>query len=179
MVPSDIILRMDNTSIKSDSLHLLKYRWKLWAHLPRDSDWTLSSFKQIYTFTTVEEGIAISETLSDGIIKFGMLFIMKEGVEPLWEHSHNRNGGYFSYKVLNKHVCQVWRDLTYALLGDTLSTNNDFLRDVTGITISPKKNFCIIKIWITNREHQNPKVVADIKNLSLYGSLFAHHNPEY
>lgn len=179
MVPSDKNLLMDNTSEKTVSLHPLKYNWKLWAHLPQDSNWTLESYRQICTFNNLEECIAISENLSDGIIKFGMLFIMKEGVAPLWEAPRNRNGGCFSYKVLNKHVCQVWKDLTYSLVGNSLSNSNEFLRDVTGITISPKKNFCIIKIWITNCEYQNPQIVNEVNNLASHGCLFKQHNPEY
>jgi hypothetical protein len=180
MVPSDTNLQMDNTSNeKSVSLHPLKYRWNLWGHLPQDSNWTLESYRKFCTFKTIEDCIAVSESLSDGIIKYSMLFIMKEGIAPLWEDPQNRNGGCFSYKVLNKHVCQVWKDLTYALVGNSISNNNDFLRAITGITISPKKNFCIIKIWITNCEYQNPQVVNEIKNLTLHGCLFKQHNPEY
>lgn len=179
MVPSDINLRMDNTSTTLSTIHPLKYSWKLWCHLPQDSNWSLESYINVCNFRSIEECIAVSENLSDGIIKYGMLFIMKDGINPLWEDARNRLGGCFSYKVLNKYVCQVWKDLTYALVGDTLSNNNDFLKAVTGITISPKKNFCIVKIWITNCEFQNPQLVNEIQNLALNGCLFKQHNPEY
>jgi hypothetical protein len=175
-------LTMATASISSDSttFNNLRYKWNLWAHLPQDSDWTVKSYKKIYQFKTVEDAIAITESLPTDLIKNCMLFVMRDGVTPMWEDSKNRNGGCFSYKVSNKNVFDVWRDLTYVLIGETISTNNTFVNSVTGITISPKKNFCIVKIWMTNCEHQNPLIVtSDIKNLTPQGCLFKKHTPEF
>jgi len=159
----------------------LRYKWNLWAHLPQDPDWrTVKSYKKIYQFKTVEETIGITESLPHDLVKNCMLFIMRDGVTPMWEDPKNRNGGYFSYKVSNKNVFEVWRDLTYVLLGETISTNSVFVNCVTGITISPKKAFCIVKIWMTNCDHQNPQIVTnEIRNLSPQGCLFKKHTPEY
>ena len=186
MVPSHTELTMATASTSTDSsvqsipFHKLRYRWKLWAHLPQDSDWTVKSYKLISTFTTVEETVAITETLPESLVKNCMLFVMKDGISPMWEDPKNRNGGCFSYKVSNKNVYEVWRDLSYVLVGDTISTNTLFVNSVTGITISPKKNFCIVKIWMTNCEHQNPRIVtSNVKNLSPEGCLFKKHTPEF
>lgn len=161
-------------------LHKLKYKWNLWAHLPQDSDWTVKSYKKIYQFKSLEEAIAITESLPADLVKNCMLFIMKDGITPMWEDPKNRNGGCFSYKVSNKNVFEVWRDITYVLIGQTISDNNIFVNSVTGITISPKKNFCIIKIWMTNCDHQNPQIVtSEIKNIIPQGCLFKKHTPEY
>lgn len=158
----------------------LKKRWNLWAHLPHDNDWSTKSYKQIYTFSTVEETVAITESLPDPLIKNCMLFIMQEGIIPMWEDVKNRHGGCFSYKVSNKNVCDVWRELTYMLVGESVSNNVSFVNAVTGITISPKKNFCIVKIWMTNCEHQNPGIVTtDINWLVSQGCLFKKHSPEF
>jgi hypothetical protein len=65
-------------------------------------------------------------------------------------------------------------------LGETLSKNDTFVSYVTGITISPKKNFCIIKIWLTNCLNQNPDIItSDIKGIISQGCLFKKHLPEY
>jgi hypothetical protein len=167
------------TSINSVT-HKLNLRWNLWAHLPQDSDWTVKSYRLIYNFKTLEDVIAMTETTPDPLIKACMLFVMREGVSPMWEDPKNRNGGSFSYKVSNKNVCEVWRELNYVLVGDTISSNSSFVNCVTGITISPKKNFCIIKIWMTNCDNQNPTVVtSDVKGLIPQGCLFKKHTPEY
>jgi hypothetical protein len=160
--------------------HKLQYKWTLWAHLPQDSDWTKNSYKPIFTFTNVEEVIAILNVVPETMVKNCMLFIMREGVMPMWEDPKNRNGGCFSYKVSNKNVCDVWRDLTYALVGDSISNNKVFVNSVTGITISPKKNFCIIKIWMYDCNNQNPAIVTnEVKNLPTQGCLFKKHEPEF
>ena len=88
--------------------------------------------------------------------------------------------GFWKYNVSNKNVFEVWRDLTYVLVGETISTNNTFVNCVTGITISPKKNFCIVKIWMTNCDHQNPQIItSEIKNFTPQGCLFKKHTPEF
>lgn len=168
------------STTESYVFHKLRYKWNLWAHLPQDPDWTVKSYKKIYQFKTVEEAIAITESLPADLVKNCMLFIMRDGITPMWEDPKNRNGGCFSYKVSNKNVFEVWRELTYILVGETISTNGIFVNSVTGVTISPKKNFCIIKIWMTNCEHQNPQIVtSEIRNLSPQGCLFKKHTPEF
>jgi hypothetical protein len=177
---TELPMSSSNISTDTSKYHLIKNKWILWAHLPQDPDWTVKSYKKIYTFKNVEETVGITESLPADFIKNCMLFIMKEGVAPMWEDPKNRNGGCFSYKVSNKTVVDVWRELTYGLIGDTISTNSTFVNSVTGITISPKKNFCIVKIWLTNCEHQNPQIVtSDIKHLIPQGCLFKKHTPEY
>ena len=69
-----------------------------------------------------------------------MLFIMKQGISPMWEDPKNRDGGCFSYKVPNKSVVKAWSELTYRIVGASISNTNPFVNSVTGITISPKKN---------------------------------------
>ena len=162
------------------STHPLTDKWTLWAHLPHDTDWSIDSYKKILTFDTVETTIAITETMPEVLVKNCMLFIMKEGIKPTWEDPKNRSGGCFSYKISNKNVYEVWRDITYVLVGGTISPAQSFVTNVTGITISPKKNFCIIKIWMANCDNQNPNIVnPDIKGLSSNGCLFKKHAPEY
>jgi len=176
----------DNTLTKienqTDSVefHSLDDSWTLWAHLPHDIDWTLKSYKKIYTFKLVEEAISLTETLPEVLIKNCMLFLIRENIKPLWEDPLNRNGGYFSYKISNKDVYTVWKELTYVIIGNTVSKQRLFVNDVTGITISPKKNFYIIKLWMTNCLHQNPEAVTnEIKGLLPQGCLFNKHKPEY
>ena len=162
------------------TFHHLKNDWLLWGHLPHDTDWTSKSYKKIYKFTTVEETIAINEFIPECLVKNCMLFVMKDGIMPMWEDPKNRNGGSFSYKVLNKSVPEVWKQLTYLLVGETLSNNTSFVNSIAGITISPKKNFCIVKIWIMNCNFQNPEVVSSsVKGISSQGCLFKKHNPEF
>lgn len=161
------------------SFNKLSDKWILWAHLPHNTDWTPKSYIPIYTFTSVEDTIAVTESLPSALIENCMLFIMRHDIKPIWEDPKNRNGGCFSYKVMNKNVAKAWRDLTYSIVGGSISSKEGFFECVSGITISPKKNFCIIKIWMTNCNFQNPAVVNIIKGLQSHGCLFKKHTPEY
>jgi hypothetical protein len=174
----------NNTSVSASSTialtHPLRNKWNLWAHLPQDSDWTVKSYRLISSIKTLEDSIVMTETTPDPLIKACMLFVMKDGIAPMWEDPKNRNGGSFSYKVSNKNVCEVWRELNYVLVGETISNTSSFVNCVTGITISPKKNFCIIKIWMSNCDNQNPaNVTTEVKGLIPQGCIFKKHTPEF
>ena len=164
----------------ASSYHELSDKWTLWAHLPHNTDWSIKSYIPISTFATVEDTLAVTETLPAILVENCMLFMMREGIKPTWEDPKNRNGGCFSYKVSNKNVHKVWKDLTYVVVGSSVSKNANFVNCVSGITISPKKNFCIIKIWMTDCNNQNPSIVtSDVKGLLAQGCLFKKHTPEY
>lgn len=159
--------------------HKLANKWRVWAHLPHDTEWTLKSYKTIYDVDTVEKAVVLFETIPDQMVKDCMLFVMKEGIQPIWEDPKNRTGGCFSYKVGNKTVANTWKYLAYALVGETLAIDPKHTGIINGITISPKKNFCIIKIWLSSCSYQNPNIIREIKDISTHGCLFKKHIPEY
>jgi len=177
--PHSTIIMSTNTS-RTEEYNNLSNKWTLWAHLPHDTDWSIKSYKQIFTVSNVEETIAITETLPPILVQNCMLFWMREGIKPTWEDPKNRNGGCFSYKVVNKTVYDSWKELTYFTLGNTLSKQMSFVDKVNGFTISPKKNFCIVKIWMADCANQNPAIVTnEIKGIVSQGCIFKKHAPEY
>jgi len=160
-------------------LHDLSDSWILWAHLPHDTDWSLKSYMKIYEFNTVEQAITITETLPPVLVTNCMLFLMRKGINPIWEDERNRNGGCFSYKIPNKDVPDAWKQLSYSLVGETMSDNKKLLPYINGITISPKKNFCIIKVWLANCSFQDAAVIREVHGITSHGCLFKRHVPEY
>jgi hypothetical protein len=166
-------------SFNSKSLRL-QVPWNYYYHLPNDKNWNLDSYKLIMeNISTLEQMIELNEKVTDNIIKNCMLFIMRKGITPMWEDSNNRLGGSFSYKVTNKAVVQVWRKLMYLLCGYSLTIDPSHMDLVNGITISPKRGFCIIKIWMKNCTLQDPAIISNIDNLLRNGCLFKAHNPEF
>lgn len=160
--------------------HTLNDKWNLYYHLPHDKNWDLSSYTIIMnSIDSAEKVVALNESIHENIVKNCMLFVMRDGITPMWEDPRNRNGGCFSYKVINKHVPEVWRDLFYLLCGESLCVDNENSKYINGITISPKKNFCIIKIWLAADFLQDPNVITNINNLSKQGCLFKKHAPEF
>ena len=167
----------NEVNISMEQFHKLSSNWTMWAHLPHDTNWSLDSYKKIHDFSDVENGVALCESIPEKMIKNCMLFLMKEDIKPTWEDPLNMNGGCFSYKIMNKNVQEIWIKMFYGLIGNTLSNDLEYLEDITGITISPKKNFCIIKIWMKSCEHQDPNKinVSNIKGLTNQGCIFKKH----
>ena len=169
---------MDIASIPAqNNLH---GKWDLYFHLPNNSEWGLSSYSIIMdSINTVEKVLQLNTHINDKIIKNCMLFVMRSGITPMWEDKHNRDGGCFSYKVSNRFVPDVWKQLFFLLCGESLCINKEDNQYVNGITISPKKNFCIIKIWLADSHIQDPDTITHINNLNKNGCLFKKHAPEF
>lgn len=125
----------------------LSCKWTVWVHLPYDTNWTLDSYTELCTFSTSGELVALTRIMED-LIKVCMVFIMKEGVNPMWEDRNNVDGGGFSYKIQTEHVFQGWRHIIFSAVGGTVA-DDQYFDCVTGVTISPKKNFNIVKIWMS------------------------------
>ena len=162
---------LDESSL---SVNLLNNMWTLWIHLPHDTNWSLESYKKIYDIESINDTVTLYQNLPEIIIKNCMLFLMRKGIKPTWEDPKNRDGGSFSYKINNKIVINLWKNLSYVLLGETL-TKPEISEFITGITISPKKNFCIIKIWLSNCDYNNPDIISDLDGLVRNGCLFKKH----
>lgn len=169
-----------NTEPKSTHFNQLSCNWTLWAHLPQDPNWSIDSYKLLWEFKTMQDTIAITETLPPGLILNGMLFIMRSETLPMWEHENNRNGGCFSYRVSHKYAYDVWKKMTYMLVGGTISTNKKMVDNINGITISLKKNFCVIKIWMKTNLLQNPEdIMSGIDGINSRGVMFKSHTCAY
>lgn len=169
-------IEQDMSSNNNEGLTLLNDTWVLWAHLPHDADWSLKSFTKIIETNIVEEVISLSKHIPNDMIKNCMLFYMRLGINPIWEDPKNRDGGCFTYKVFNKDVPNVWTQLMYIMSGETISNDTNFNKTITGMTISPKKSFCIIKIWLSNVKYTNPQKIKHVNGLSNEGCRFKKHN---
>jgi hypothetical protein len=177
MDKNDRIKTSNGVKDDDDSVHNLNRKWILWSHLPQNPDWTLKSYNQICSLNTLEDVIAILNIIPDNLLTSCMIFIMREGVTPLWEDVKNKDGGCFKYRIINKHVPQTLKHMVYTLVGETLSSNKLFLQNVTGITISPKKKFCILKVWTSNCDFQNSDIInIDNNILNTNKAIFEIHD---
>ena len=135
--------------VDANKVHCLSNKWCLWFHLSSHTDWSITSYKKIYTFDTLEKCIPLIENIDKTIIEKSMLFLMKDNVKPIWEDMANKKGGSISYKIPIENIYNIWKKIVYYLIGNTL-TDEYIMNNINGISVSPKKNFCIIKFWIGN-----------------------------
>jgi hypothetical protein len=161
--------------------HPLNGKWDLYYHLPHDTNWELSSYRSILAdINTAEQVVGLNESaISEYVVQNSMLFLMRRGITPMWEDAKNRDGGCFSFRIPNKYVHDIWKTLIYSVCGETLFADRVHNEAMNGVTVSPKRNFCIVKVWMRNCENIDPNTISNVPNLSKQGCLFKKHEPEF
>lgn len=172
-----------NQIIKKENFFDLKIKqnWDFYIHYSDDKNWDLDSYNHIIQINNLTQSILFEEQLSSKILQNCMIFIMKDGISPIWEDPKNINGGCFSYKINNKCLYKVFKLVYYSLITNNLTNKKELSNVINGITISPKntimpkKNFSILKIWTETCEFIDPDLIHPIEGLSSKGCIFKKH----
>lgn len=146
--------------------------WTFYFHDPYDKNWNLSSYIRICDISHVNALHELNRRVGQNI-QHGMFFLSRENVFPCWDDPGNINGGTLSFKILKSHVFDFWDLLSHKTLQDCITKEGcvyDFDM-ITGISVSPKKNYCIIKIWLKNLDITNADNL-DLDNKMKCGCLF-------
>lgn len=151
--------------------------WTLYFHDPNDDNWSLESYHRIADINSVERIVKYHSLLRDHI-HCGMFFLMREHVFPCWDDENNKNGGCLSIKVLKQDMKLFWEQMVFSLLGETLLLKEyrHYWSLINGLSTSPKKHFCIIKIWLQN-DTLNNKMFFNIPS-KYYGDVLYRSNLE-
>jgi len=175
---------MEPPSIESPTnTHPLNTNWIIWYHNPDDKNWDITSYKSILELKTVEDFLVLINSWDECLPKVteGMYFIMRKFnkddiIYPRWEDKYNKNGGYWSFKVSDLESGEIWNNLCKILIGEGISELNAM--DINGISISPKKNFCIIKIWNNNSNKMGVDILSSELNklLNIDEVKYSSHN---
>lgn len=136
---------MDQETFLDDS-------WNLYFHNPDDNDWTINSYIMIGTVTTVEDWCKANLAFCD-IWQKGMFFLMKQDIMPLWEDPMNKEGGCFSFKVNKNETSLYWFDIVCDTLANKLGKDEKINENITGVSITPKRNYCIVRIWLSTKKY--------------------------
>jgi hypothetical protein len=165
---------MDESSL---CINPLNNYWTLWIHLPHDTNWNIDSYKKICSFRYLDQAIALINQIEESLVVNCMLFIMREDIKPIWEDEKNKNGSCISYKINNRLVYNIWRQMSIFMVSETLLDNIEHQTAINGITVSPKKNFCIVKLWFNNNidEKTSISVNKGITELSNFEGIFKRH----
>jgi len=155
-------------------MHTLENNWTLYSHFSNDTEWDENSYKKICKISSIEEGIGLFDLLTNELFKNVMVFLMREDIKPMWEVKENENGGAFSFKVNMENIKDVWTNMCYECIGESLLNDND-TKIVNGITFSPKKCFGILKIWTKSCDIQCSSNINYFKGLSDEGCIFKKH----
>lgn len=156
-------------------MHMLNDSWTLWSHLPHNTNWSISSYIKVKKCNTIEDIVLLSKEFDKKMLNNCMWFYMKNNIKPLWEDSNNNKGGCYSYKIMDKDIENYWKKILYLLIGCNITSIDSEYNNINGISISPKKNFCIIKIWMSNSSYTNKNIfIKDLLDTNI--PIFKSHN---
>ena len=119
----------------------------VYFHDYENTNWNHESYERLCTVNTVCEFWTIFNTLKDKL-SMGMFFFMKGSTFPKWESAGmTKRYTFASAKVLKPKSHEFMENTLVRMLSNTL--HKTLLPDIIrGVSISPKKHFCIVKAWI-------------------------------
>ena len=84
-----------------------------------------------------------------------MFFIMRLDIMPRYEDELNIKGGCFSFKIMSDELENKFFALCANIIGENFANNNDenIIYNINGISISPKKFYYIVRIWIKDKKY--------------------------
>jgi translation initiation factor 4E len=150
--------------------------WAYYYHDPFDTNWNFESYVKLDNISDINDFWTLHNTVIEKI-NSGMFFLMREHVFPCWDDENNVNGGCFTIKIFKQSAQTFWEEISIRLLGETLFKDNKNWDYINGISISPKKSFCIVKIWMRNNEIKDHSLLNIPDNI--YGDILYKSNKEF
>jgi hypothetical protein len=153
----------------------LPQTWVLWYHDPNNADYSLESYIRIASFTTATDFWTLVEGISSKAWDCGMFFLMREGIRPLWDAPENDKGGAWSKKVDASLTQDVFVDcMVHCMANKMLKANNEC---IAGVTLSPKGQFHIIKVWNTTTAVSDRRLFSPTLKMKLGDDIaYKAHN---
>mgnify|MGYP001198731949 FL=1 len=155
-------------------------QWCLWFHSLNNDKWTKGSYENLFNINNLFDYHFLKNTFEKQHLQNGMFFVMRDDIFPTWEDPENRLGGCISYKVDSDNILDSWNKLLLNLISENIVVNLDLFSEINGISIAPKKEFNIIKIWIKNDKLNYKNLVKDINPyFEIEKCLYKKHELEY
>lgn len=141
----------------------LNSKWTVSVHNNDNDDWTIDSYDHIYDFDTIGSfwrffnNFHLLDKISNDI------FIMRDGITPIWEDLNNRSGGICSLKIdyhvkggRNEIGSEIMLCLCMLMINESLVPENG---DINGISYAIRNRSIFIKIWV--KDYDNNEAFPD------------------
>ena len=125
-----------------------QHSWILWYHDPENKDYSLASYVKVSDVSTPQQFWSVMDSIPKEAWESGMFFFMRKGFPPIWESPEHESGGSWSKKIEASAVYDTYVDMMVHCVSDELLNNKK--DTLAGITVSPKGQFSIVKIWNTH-----------------------------
>jgi len=133
----------------------LKTTWVLWYHDPENKDYSIKSYIEIAPFATPVQFWSVIDSIPKEAWESGMYFFMRKGYKPQWEADEHKHGGAWSKKIEAEQSHTTFVDLMVHCITEELLVEHR--ESLAGISISPKGQFHIIKLWNTSTKISDKK----------------------
>lgn len=146
---------------KGDNMKL-NSNWEVWMHSNDNEDWSLKSYNSIFNIDSIGSMwrfLGCMRCLNKDIAQY---YIMREGITPIWEDNHNKNGAICSIMIentnrFNRHFrgdlgVDVFSAICILVMNESFVRNNC---DINGLNYSIKNRNILIKLWI--KDYNNNK----------------------
>ena len=158
----------------------IESKWFMWYHSINDTKWTKETYKKIINITNLLDYHFLKKNFEQQHLQNGMFFIMRDDIFPTWEDPENRLGGCISFKINSNDILESWSKLFLHLISENIMNDEKLFDEINGISIAPKKEFNIIKIWLRNDKINYKDLIKNIEPyFKLEESLYRKHDLEY
>tara|TARA_Y100001958_G_scaffold159961_1_gene164680 strand:+ start:721 stop:1221 length:501 start_codon:yes stop_codon:yes gene_type:complete len=141
----------------------LNTNWVLWCHSLTNNNWDLESYNKIYELENIYDYKSMIELVGLNDYYNSMFFLMRDGILPIWEDENNKNGCSLTIKVPSNKVKTEWDKLILNSITENIRLDKEDYNEITGLSISPKKEFNIIKIWLRNKVNNLNNIEKQLK----------------
>ena len=156
----------------------LKNKWTLWYHSINNKEWTNDSYVKFIELRTLLDYKLLENIFRINHLQNGMFFIMKNEIFPTWEDPSNRLGGCVSFKY-NNNILKEFLKILLLCITNNLSTKEN-INEINGLSISPKKEFNIVKIWTKNYDKNYNEIVKEYEPfIKLDKCIYKKHELSY
>jgi len=156
----------------------LKNKWTLWYHSINNKEWTNDSYVKVIELRTLLDYKLLENIFRINHLQNGMFFIMKNDIFPTWEDPNNRLGGCISFKYDN-NILKEFLKLLLLCITNNLSTKEN-INEINGLSIAPKKEFNIVKIWTKNYDKNYNEIVKEYEPFVKYDKcIYKKHELSY
>jgi hypothetical protein len=145
----------DENKVKMGDDKHLNSKWNVSLHnTSKGDDWSLESYDHVTSFNTIGGFWRFFNNfhLLDKIDNH--VFIMRDGITPIWEDVNNRKGGICSFKIefiskgsRNNMGSEIMMSICILLMNESFVKNNMI---INGISYSVKNRSILVKLWVKN-----------------------------
>ena len=141
----------------------LNTTWKIWYHSINDNNWNNNSYKMIYELNNLFDVKGVIDCIQSNHLQNSMFFVMRDDIFPTWEYIDNREGCCVSFKIPGSNLKKNWDMILKEIITENIFIDSEKYSELNGFSISPKKEFNIIKLWFKNNIKDYEKLIKQYK----------------